>query len=124
MVYADTPFMQQVHEGAYDFTRFTDSGHRYLFRDFERIDSGLVAGAGTALLWSIRYFVRALTRSPRFGELVGLCFFWLEHLDPILDYRYSLDAASSVFFVGRKAAAPISPPEAVDYYRGGHRHAD
>ena len=32
VVYADTPFMQQVHEGAYDFTRFTESGHRYLFR--------------------------------------------------------------------------------------------
>lgn len=28
MVYADTPFMQQVHEGAYDFTRYTLSGHR------------------------------------------------------------------------------------------------
>ena len=25
IVYADTPFLQQVHEGAYDFTRFTDS---------------------------------------------------------------------------------------------------
>ena len=31
LVYAETPFMQQVHEGPYDFTRFTESGHRYLF---------------------------------------------------------------------------------------------
>ncbi len=46
IVYADTPFLQQVHEGAYDFTRFTDSGHRFLFRRFERIDSGSVAGCG------------------------------------------------------------------------------
>jgi len=30
LVYAETPFMQQVHEGPYDFTRFTESGHRYL----------------------------------------------------------------------------------------------
>ena len=30
LVYADTPFMQQVHEGAYDFTRYTVSGHRWL----------------------------------------------------------------------------------------------
>ena len=46
IVYADTPFLQQVHEGAYDFTRFTDSGHRFLFRRFERIDSGYGRGRG------------------------------------------------------------------------------
>ena len=37
IVYAETAFMQQVHEGAYDFTRYTESGHRWLFRDFELI---------------------------------------------------------------------------------------
>src|SRR5205823_1246671 len=26
IVYAETPFLQQVHEAAYDFTRFTESG--------------------------------------------------------------------------------------------------
>ncbi len=26
LVYAETPFLQHVHEGAYDFTRFTESG--------------------------------------------------------------------------------------------------
>ena len=80
-VYADTPFMQQVHEGAYDFTRFSESGHRYLFRDFEQVESGQVAGAGTSLRWSINYFVRALTRSITFGRIAGLAFFWLSYLD-------------------------------------------
>jgi SAM-dependent methyltransferase len=37
IVYAETPFMQQVHERAYDFTRFTQSGHRWLFRQFSEI---------------------------------------------------------------------------------------
>ncbi|CAH2407660.1 hypothetical protein MES5069_620012 [Mesorhizobium escarrei] len=32
--------MQQVHEGAYDFTRFTELGHRWLFRRFETISRG------------------------------------------------------------------------------------
>ena len=50
LVYAETPFMQQVHEGPYDFTRFTDSGHRWLFRKFEMIDSGTVMGSGTQLI--------------------------------------------------------------------------
>ena len=31
-VYAVTPFLQPVHMGAYDFTRFTPIGHRRLFR--------------------------------------------------------------------------------------------
>jgi len=54
LVYAETPFMQQVHERAYDFSRFTRSGHRWLFREFEEIEAGAVTGPGVALLWSIR----------------------------------------------------------------------
>lgn len=118
IVYADTPFMQQVHEGPYDFARFSDSAHRYLFRDFERIDSGLVAGAGTALMWSIRYYARALTRSVVLGGLIGHCFFWLRFTDKLLDPRFSLDAASSVFFLGRKSGQPISRADIVAYYQG------
>jgi len=120
IVYADTPFLQQVHEGPYDFTRFTDSGHRYLFRSFERIDSGSIAGAGTALWWSIDYFARALTRSSKLGHIVRLCFFWLRFMDHILDPKHSLDGASSVFFLGRKAAVPITKAEIIDYYQGGN----
>jgi SAM-dependent methyltransferase len=119
IVYADTPFLQQVHEGPYDFTRFTDSGHRFLFRSFERIDSGTVAGAGTALRWSVDHFVRALTRSVALGRIVSLCFFWLSWLDPVLDRKHSVDAASSVFFLGRKVAQPLSGAEIIDYYQGG-----
>jgi hypothetical protein len=63
VVYAEAPFLQQRHYGAYDFARLTDSDDRYLFRSFERIDSGSVASAGTALRWSVDYFVRPLTRS-------------------------------------------------------------
>ena len=119
IVYADTPFLQQVHEGAYDFTRFTDSGHRFLFRRFERIDSGTVAGAGTALRWSVDYFVRALTRSVPLGRIVSLCFFWLSYLDRFLDPKHSVDGASSVFFLGRKTAEPITGADIIDYYQGG-----
>ena len=119
IVYADTPFLQQVHEGAYDFTRFTDSGHRFLFRRFERLDSGSVAGAGTALRWSVDYFVRALTRSVPLGRIVALAFFWLSYLDRFLDPKHSVDAASSVFFLGRKTDEPISGADIIDYYQGG-----
>lgn len=119
IVYADSPFLQQVCEGPYDFTRFTDSGHRYLFRNFECIESGCVAGAGTALRWSLDHFVRALTRSIRLGRIASLCFFWLSYADHILDPGHSLDAASSVFFLGRKSAVSITQTQIVDYYQGG-----
>jgi SAM-dependent methyltransferase len=119
MVYADTPFMQQVHSGPYDFTRFTDSGHRYLFRNFDCIDSGCVAGAGTALRWSLDNFVRALTRSRRAGRVTSLCLFWLSYVDRILDQRDSLDGASSVFFLGRKSSASMTESQIIEYYQGG-----
>ena len=46
-------------------------------------------------------------------------FFWLRFTDHVLDPKHSLDAASSVFFLGRKAAVPITEAEIIDYYRGG-----
>ncbi len=49
LVYAETPFMQQVHGGTHDFTRFTHLGHRRLFRKFAEVDSGVVCGPGMAL---------------------------------------------------------------------------
>jgi SAM-dependent methyltransferase len=119
IVYADTPFMQQVHEGPYDFTRFTESGHRYLFRRFERIDSGSVAGAGTALMWSIDYFVRALTHSRLLGRIAAVCFIWLSYADRMLDPKHSVDGASSVFFLGRKTDIPMSQSAIIAHYLGG-----
>ena len=50
VVYAETPFMQQVHEGAYDFTRFTELGHRWLWRRFSTIARGPLGGRAVALL--------------------------------------------------------------------------
>ena len=37
IVYAETPFLQESHEEPYDFTRFTELGHRWLFRNFKEI---------------------------------------------------------------------------------------
>jgi SAM-dependent methyltransferase len=63
LVYAETPFMQQVHAGPHDFIRFTSSGHRYLFRAFDEISAGPVTGPGTQLLWSLDHLARGLLRS-------------------------------------------------------------
>jgi len=116
LVYADTPFMQQVHEGAYDFTRFSLSGHRWLFRRFEQIDAGSSVGAATSLLWSLRYFFRALGRGHKAAQFLALPFFWLKYVDFVLKGRADLDAAGGVYFFGIKSHHTIGPKEIVAYY--------
>lgn len=119
LVYAETPFLQQVHEGPYDFTRFTHSGHRWLFRKFEEIDSGISMGLGAQQMWSVEHLFRGIFRSKRIGQgaklLASLGLRMLECLVPI-SYRY--DSASSFYFFGRKSQTELLPSEIVRYYRG------
>jgi SAM-dependent methyltransferase len=121
MVYAETPFLQHVHEGPYDFTRFTESGHRYLFRQFDVIRAGASAGAGTQLLWSVDNFCRGLFRSRTAGKVAKLLFFWLPRLDRFIPAAYNVDAASGVYFLGRRRIAPDPALDMVAYYQGAQR---
>jgi SAM-dependent methyltransferase len=121
LVYAEIPFLQHVHEGAYDFTRFTESGHRYLFRRFDRIGSGPLDGAGTQLLWSIDFFAKSLFRSRAAGKAAKLAFFWLQHLDRLVPEAFAVDAASGTFFMGRKSGPGIGPKDIIHHYRGAQR---
>jgi SAM-dependent methyltransferase len=123
IVYAETPFLQQVHSGAYDFTRYTSSGHRYLFRDFEEIAAGPVAGPGTQLLWSIDHLVRAVSRSDLLGKLTRVAFVWLRLLDRLAPTDAAMDNASAYYFLGRRSDRRLTPREIVDYYRGRQRAA-
>lgn len=120
IVYAETPFLQQVHEGAYDFTRFTQSGHRWLFREFDELDSGVVMGPADQLQWSIEHFVRGIFRSVRAGVAAKMVFFWLRYFDRIIPRGYASDAASAVYFLGRKSETAIAPGDMVAYYKGAH----
>lgn len=120
VVFADTPFMQQVHEGAFDFTRFTESGHRYLFKRFELIQSGYSATAGTALMWAIEYFFRGLFRSIAMGKMAKLAFFWLKYFDAFIPKNYATDSASGVYFIGRKSDKTLSAKEIIAHYQGAY----
>jgi SAM-dependent methyltransferase len=120
IVYADTPFIQQVHEQAYDFTRFTLSGHRWLFRRFEEIDSGAVGGAGKALVWSIRYVALSLGLSPRMATLFALPFFWIRFIDHFAKAGPKSDAASGVYFFGRRSDRALQAKDMLRYYASKH----
>ncbi|MFH0298268.1 class I SAM-dependent methyltransferase [Bradyrhizobium sp. 31Argb] len=116
LVYAETPFMQQVHERAYDFSRFTQSGHRWLFRRFSEISAGPTSGAGVALVWSIRYFSRALGAGDKLSRLISLPFFWIRFLDNVSGGRTVADAASGFYFLGQRSEDAIDPNEMPKYY--------
>jgi SAM-dependent methyltransferase len=122
-VYADTPFMQQVHMGRYDFTRFTHLGHRRLFRRFEEIESGASCGPGMALAWSFEYFLLSFAQSRRvrglLRRLARLGLFWAAYFDYLLiDTPGARDAAAGYYFLGTKSDHILSDRELIALYRG------
>lgn len=123
LVYAETPFMQQVHAGRYDFTRFTHLGHRRLFRRFAEIDSGIVCGPGMALAWAYQYFLTSLVTSEKMRSATRLfarfTSFYLKYFDAMLANKPgAYDAASGLYFMGRKSDEVLSDKELVKLYRG------
>lgn len=122
-VYAETPFMQPVHMGAYDFTRFTHLGHRRLFRHFAELRSGTTAGTGTSAGQILRYALAALSDSPRtrrWLKLAGLLVTYpLRWLDYLLHARRSnYDAASGFYFFGHLQDQPLSDRDLLRGFRG------
>jgi hypothetical protein len=124
LVYSEAPFIQQVHEGAYDFNRFTHLGHRRLWRHFDELRSGAQCGPGMALLWSVEYFLQTFAGNRRLARgmiarLVTLGGFWLKYLDDFLARRPAgIDAASGTFFLGRRRESAIPDREIVHGFRG------
>ena len=123
LLYSELPFMQQVHEGAYDFTRYTLSGHRRLFNGFAEIDSGMVAGPGTSLVWAIENFVLAFLSRAALRKaakaLMRIAFSWLKYADNLLVNRpEAMDGASCTYFFGRKIEEKIPDVDIISRYVG------
>ena len=102
IVYSEIPFMQQIHMGKNDFTRYTGSGHRFLFKEFKTIDIGINGGPGVSLAWSIKYFIWSLTNEKIANYLSIFPFFILKLTDKLLSKRKSWDSSSGFFFLGVK----------------------
>jgi len=123
LVYAETPFMQQVHGGKYDFMRFSYLGHRRLFRNFEEIESGVACGPGMALAWSYQYFLQSFFKlkiSKKIAEIFArLTSFYLKYFDYFLAKRPgALNAASAYYFMGKKSTKTLSDKELLRLYKG------
>ncbi len=123
IVYSETPFMQQVHAGKFDFTRFTHLGHRRLFRQFTEIESGAACGTGMALAWSYCYFLQSFFTSKLLGQIAfafgSLTSFWLKYFDYLLIKKPGIyDAASGYYFLGQKSAEVLNDEELLKSYKG------
>lgn len=122
VVYAETPFMQSVHEGPYDFFRCTGSGHRWLFRNFKEIYSGVHHGAFSSVLFILSHAISGLLRTRYAGILLRIIF---SRLANILDYfvstKYNNDVACGNYFIGSKISSSNVRNDAswiVSYYQG------
>ena len=124
LIYAETPFMQQVHGAEHDFCRFTYLGHRRLFRSFTDIDSGIVMGPAASLAWAWEYFWMSFvnkrgTLRKLLRGMARLTSFWLPWCDKFLITRMgAYDAASGFYFMGRKTSKPLSDHELLNKFRG------
>lgn len=116
LMFTDTAFMWPVCEQAYDFNRWSPSGLRWLFRDFDVLAAGQSTGPGTMTVLAIRYLFQALLRSTKLGQIAAFPFVWIRLLDYLCGDRRALDASVGMFIFGRKRQTPIGIDDLLGYY--------
>ena len=83
----------------------------------------MVAGPGTALVWCIVDFFKALSPNRRISSLLLISakfgFFWLKYVDYLLKKNPAvLDAAACTYFYGVKQGARTLATEIIGRYEG------
>jgi SAM-dependent methyltransferase len=121
LVYSEIPFMQQVHGGKFDFTRFTHLGHINLFKNFNVIRSGPTCGPGMALSWSYLHFLLSFSYNTLYRSFIfvfaSFTSFFLKYLDFFLvKKRSSYGASSGTFLIAKKSNKTLSGKEVLKYY--------
>lgn len=122
-VWAVTPFLQPVHMGAYDFTRFTFLGHRRLFRHFDEVASGMAGGPGYSAIHLLRNLFASVSDRPKVRAGMRLAALLVTYPMRYLDVLFrrtegSFNAACAFYFLGRKRSDPIPDREIIGMFRG------
>ena len=118
IVYAETPFLQPVHEGAYDFARFSQSGHRMLFSQFDEVAAGSLGGPGALLTLAIRGLVGGVTRSAAMARIAYGLAQPMVLLDRLVPEPWRADFATGTYFLGRLSTERDRRFDAPSIYRG------
>lgn len=122
LIYSEIPFMQQVHEGAYDFMRFSKSGQRFLFKEFNELEAGVTAGPATAFLWAFDFLLLSIFRGGAaifLRVLLRFTLFWIKYLDLLLVSKVEIaDGASCIFFYGVRSEKQRLSSDIISMYDG------
>ncbi len=118
IVFAETPFMQGSHEEPYDFNRFTELGHRWLFKSFDTIYRNSNGGPGLSLYWSIKNFIFSILNSKLISNIISLPFIILSFMDFIIPEKRKIKNANGFIFIGKKREKNISESEIIKHYIG------
>lgn len=109
IIYASTPFLTPFHASPDDFNRWTKSGLRVIFKEYEPVEEGTDGGPWSALLVFLAYWLGSLFSlgSKRLAPFFGLAFMLILGPLKILDFIFArLPAAETVaaqlYFIGRK----------------------
>jgi SAM-dependent methyltransferase len=118
IVYAETPFLQESHEEPYDFTRFTELGHRWLFRNFEEVYRKVNGGPGLTLYWSIRSLLRSIIGNKFITNFISLPFILFSLIDYLIPEDRKIKGANGLIFIGKKTNKIINQNEIIKHYIG------
>lgn len=121
VVYSEIPFMQQVHGGKYDFTRFTYLGHIRLFRKFDLIKVGACCGPGMAFSWAYLHFLLSFSSNKFYRNFVfgfaSFTSFFFKYFDYFLIKKKSARfSMSGSFFIGRKSNKVLSDRKLLELF--------
>jgi len=105
------PFLQGYHASPYDFQRFTSSGMKHLFREFDILSVEPADGPTSALIWAIQEWlamVLSLGIRPVYKAIFPLTYILspLKLLDVVLRHHpLALNSTSSFIIEARKPRA-------------------
>ena len=108
LVLAETPFMQHSHEEPYDFTRFTELGHRWLFKSFKSLYRKTNGGPGLSLFWSVKSTLFSLINIKIISNLLSTPFIIFVFLDFLIPEKRKIKSANGFIFLGKKSKKKIS----------------
>jgi len=109
ILYVKIPFLQPFHAVPNDFQRYTESGFRELFKNYQEQGFGIAVGGGSMMSWIVREYLAILTS---FGNRklyhLGLHFwgwltFWIKYSDLLLrKNKYGSCIASAFYGIYKK----------------------
>lgn len=122
-VMAATPFLQSVHMGAHDFTRFAYLGHRRLFRLFGDIESGMYGDPAYSAIHLMRNLATSVSDRPRLRSVMRLmallATYPMRHLDQLLfQTQGAYNSACAFYFFGQRRDVPMPDRDMIALFRG------